>query len=149
MVKMLNLFRGKNAKSAIHTAVGGFLHEEKKRHKNAVDFLQMMTGVTVYVAEEVWGTTESEMKISDTVRFDMETQSFFYKTGGNEINVQALKGQPFWQSVQQVMVFGQDLLDDIKEREEGRKQLVSNIADLTQQMNESSIVIPRVKMFRV
>ncbi|MBB6021426.1 hypothetical protein HNR77_002521 [Paenibacillus sp. JGP012] len=146
---MFNLFRGKNAKSAIHTAVGGFLHEEKKRHKNAVDFLQMMAGVTVYVAEEVWGAADPEVKISDTVRFDMATQSFFYKTDGNEMNVQALKGQPFWQSVQQIMVFGQDLLDDIKEREEGRKQLVSNIADLTQQMNESSIVIPRVKMFRV
>ncbi|MFJ2043911.1 hypothetical protein ACIOBL_09920 [Paenibacillus taichungensis] len=146
---MFNLFRGKDAKSVIHTAVGGFLHEEKKRHKNALDFLKMMAGVTVYVAEEVWGTDEPEMKISDTVRFDMATQSFFYKTDGNEINVQALKGQPFWQSMQHVMVFGQDLLDDIKEREEGRKQLVSNIADLTQQMNESSIVVPRVKMFRV
>ena len=109
----------------------------------------MMAGVTVYVAEEVWGAADPEVKISDTVRFDMATQSFFYKRDGNEMNVQALKGQPFWQSVQQVMVFGQDLLEDIKEREEGRKQLVSNIADLTQQMNESSIVIPRVKLFRV
>ncbi|SEN91813.1 hypothetical protein SAMN05518670_3060 [Paenibacillus sp. OK076] len=37
---MFKLFRGKDAKSTIHTAVGGFLHEEKKRHKNAVAFFR-------------------------------------------------------------------------------------------------------------
>ncbi|MOA62218.1 hypothetical protein D3C78_1875740 [compost metagenome] len=81
----------------------------------------------------------------------MNTQSFFFKSTEteNDINVQALKGQPFWQSVQHIMYFGQELLDDIKEREEGRKQIVSSISDLTQRMNESSIIVTRLKQFRV
>ncbi|WP_427051821.1 hypothetical protein [Paenibacillus sp. TC-CSREp1] len=54
-----------------------------------------MAGVTVYVAEEVWGMTDPEVKISDTVRFDAATQSFFYKTDANELNVQALKDNLF------------------------------------------------------
>ncbi|GGG17944.1 hypothetical protein GCM10010913_45070 [Paenibacillus aceti] len=130
---MFNLFKGKNGKN-VDVAVGNFLQEEKKRHKRAVDFLQLMAGVTAHVATEVWGMADQDVQVSDTVRFDLATQSFFFKGAESDINVQALKGQPFWQSVQQIMYFGQELLDDIKEREEGRKQIVSSISDLTEKI---------------
>ncbi|MNW45987.1 hypothetical protein D3C74_232630 [compost metagenome] len=145
---MFNLFKGKNAKN-VDVAVGNFLQEEKKRYKHAVEFLQLMAGVTTHVATEVWGTSDQGIEVSDTVRFDLTTQSFFFKGAESDINVQALKGQPFWQSVQQIMYFGQELLDDIKEREEGRKQIVSSISDLTEKMNASSIIVTRLKQFRV
>lgn len=119
---MFNLFKGKNGKN-VDVAVGNFLQEEKKRHKRAVDFLQLMAGVTAHVAAEVWGMADQDVQVSDTVRFDLATQSFFFKGAESDINVQALKGQPFWQSVQQIMYFGQELLDDIKEREEAENKL--------------------------
>lgn len=47
------------------------------------------------------------------------------------------------------MYFGQELLDNIKEREEGRKQIVSSISDLTEKMNASLIIVSLLKQFRV
>ncbi|WII35281.1 hypothetical protein [Paenibacillus thiaminolyticus] len=126
-----------------------FLQQEKKRHKKADDFIQMMTEIVPYVAEEVWGTTDQEIQVSDTVRFDLVTKRFLSVNTGTELDVLLLKGQSFWQSVQQIMNFAHDLLDDIREREEGRNQLVSDMASLTQRMKESPIVGMKAKLFRV
>lgn len=93
MIELFNLFKGKNGKN-VDVAVGNFLQEEKKRHKRAVDFLQLMAGVTAHVAAEVWGMADQDVQVSDTVRFDLATQSFFFKGAESDINVQALKGQP-------------------------------------------------------
>lgn len=141
---MFNLLKGKNGKK-VDVAVGSFLQEEKKRHKRAVEFLQLMTGVTAHVAAEVWGTSNQDVQVSDTVRFDYATQSFFFKGMESDINVQALKGQPFWQSVQQIMYFGQELLEDMKEREEGRKQIVSSMCDLTRKLKKSQIEVKPIR----
>lgn len=43
------------------------------------------------------------------------------------------------------MNFAHDLLDDVREREEGRNQLVSDMASLTQRMKESPIVGMKAK----
>jgi hypothetical protein len=126
-----------------------FLQQEKKRHKKADDFIQMMTEIVPYVAEEVWGTADQEIQVSDTVRFDLVTKRFLSINTGTELDVLLLKGQSFWQSVQQIMNFAHDLLDDIREREEGRNQLVSDMASLTQRMKESPIVGMKAKLFRV
>lgn len=143
------MFKAFRKEKTISGEMESFLQQEKKRHKNAEDFIQMMTEVTPYVVEEVWGTTDQEIPVSDTVRFNLVTKRFLSVNTGTELDVLLLKGQSFWQSVQQIMNFAHDLLDDIKEREEGRYQLVSDMASLTQKMKESPIIGMKAKLFRV
>ncbi|WP_270619993.1 hypothetical protein [Paenibacillus macerans] len=143
---MFNVFR---KEKTISVEMESFLQQEKKRHKNAADYIQMMIEIIPYVAEEIWGTTDKEIQVSDTVRFDLSTKRFLSIHAGTELDVLLLKGQAFWQSVQQIMNFAHDLLDDIKEREEGRNQLISDMASLTQRMKESPIIGMKAKLFRV
>ncbi|MDG0875586.1 hypothetical protein L5D93_25450 [Paenibacillus thiaminolyticus] len=94
-------------------------------------------------------STDQEIQVSDTVRFDLVTKRFLSVNTATELDVLLLKGQSFWQSVQQIMNFAHDLLDDVREREEGRNQLVSDMAFLTQRMKESQIVGMKAKLLRV
>lgn len=109
---MFNVFKKEKTMSE---EMESFLQQEKKRHKKAHDFIKMMTEIVPYVADEVWGTTDQEILVSDTVRFELSTKRFLSVHADTELDVLLLKGQSFWQSVQQIMNFAHDLLDDIKE----------------------------------
>ncbi|MFK4472593.1 hypothetical protein ABH897_002317 [Paenibacillus sp. RC73] len=54
-----------------------------------------------------------------------------------------MRGQAFWQSVQEIMNFAHDLLEDIQQREAGRNQLLFSMEQLTQRMKESSVGVQK------
>lgn len=65
------------------------------------------------------------------------------KNESTDLDVLTLRGQAFWQSVQEIMNFAHDLLEDIQQREAGRNQLLSSMDQLTQRMKESSVGVQK------
>lgn len=138
---LLNLFKSKKQEeNTLENEINSFFQDEKERRQKAESFVRMMLGLIPYAAQEVWGYKEDRMIIGDTVLFEMSSQHFFVKsTDGVELAVLDLRGQPFWQSVQEIMNFAHDLLEDIQQREVGRNQLISSMDQLTQRIKDSSI----------
>lgn len=139
---MFNLF--KKPEETVQEEVTSFLQQEKERRKKAEAFLKMMLDVIPYVMEEVWGLSDNKIAIGDTVQFRLDTKVFYVmKNKSTDLDVLDLRGQAFWQSVQEVMNFSHDLLEDIQQREAGRNQLLSSMNQLTQRMKESSVGVKK------
>ncbi|WP_028592443.1 hypothetical protein [Paenibacillus massiliensis] len=139
---MFNLF--KKTEKTVQEEVTSFLQQEKERRKKAEAFLKMMLDVIPYVMEEVWGLSDNKIAIGDTVQFRLDTKVFYVmKNKSTDLDVLDLRGQAFWQSVQEVMNFSHDLLEDIQQREAGRNQLLSSMDQLTQRMKESSVGVQK------
>lgn len=139
---MFNLF--KKSEKTVQEEVTSFLQQEKERRKKAEAFLKMMMDVIPYAMEEVWGLSDNKIAIGDTVQFRLDTKVFYVmKNKSTDLDVLDLRGQAFWQSVQEVMNFSHDLLEDIQQREAGRNQLLSSMDQLTQRMKESSVGVQK------
>lgn len=146
---MFKLFKKENR---IKAEVTSFLQQEKNRRKQADEFILMLAEVLPYVAKEVWGQNDDELDISANVILQLKEKKFYLMDESKDIieEVNALKGQLFWRSVQEIMNYAKDMIEDIKERDTGRNQLVTEMASLTQQMKESPIISSmKVKQFRV
>ena len=146
---MFKLFKKENS---IQTEVTSFLQQEKKRRKNAEEFIQMLNEVIPYVAEEIWGMSKDDLIIGGNVVFQLKEKKFYLleESNDNDIveEVSNLKGHLFWRSVQEIMCYTKDLLMDIQERDEGRNQLIENINELSKQLKESNIVGSKMKPIR-
>ncbi|MDY7989885.1 hypothetical protein UY286_04795 [Paenibacillus polymyxa] len=139
---MFKLF--KKPEKTVQEEVTSFLQQEKERRKKAEAFLHMMLDVFPYVMEEVWGLSDNKIAIGDTVLFRVDTKVFYVlKNKSTNLDVMTLRGQAFWQSVQEIMNFAHDLLEDIQQREAGRNQLLFSMEQLTQRMKESSVGVQK------
>ncbi|GIO42235.1 MULTISPECIES: hypothetical protein [Paenibacillus] len=146
---MFNLFRKENRIQAEFTS---FLQQEKYRCKKADEFIRMLSEAIPYVAEEVWGLRDKEITIGDNIVFQFEEKGFYLMDERNDTieEVEMLKGQLYWKSVQVIMNYAKDMIEDIQERDAGRNRLVAEMANLTQQMKNSPIISDlNVKVFRV
>lgn len=146
---MFKLFKKENS---IQTEVTSFIQQEKKRRKNAEEFIQMLNEVIPYVAEEIWGMSKDDLIIGGNVVFQLKEKKFYLMEESNENDiieeVSNLKGHLFWRSVQEIMCYTKDLLMDIQERDEGRNQLIENMNELATQLKESNIVGSKTKPMR-
>ncbi|MCC3380893.1 hypothetical protein ACFQ5D_23025 [Paenibacillus farraposensis] len=105
---MFKLF--KKPERTVQEEVISFLQQEKERRKKAEAFLRMMLDVIPYVMEEVWGLSDNKIAIGDTVLFRVDTKVFYVlKNKSTNLDVLILRGQAFWQSVQEIMNFAHDL----------------------------------------
>lgn len=119
-----------------------FVKQEKDRRSKAEAFVEMMVEVVPYAMEEVWGLSNNQLIIGDTVQFKADgTSSSFFVMQDEEtkLDILNLRGQAFWQSVQEVMNFSREMLEDVKRRETARDQLLAGMGELTQELKESSI----------
>lgn len=150
---MFKLFK---KESSIQTEVTSiqksFIQQEKKRRKNAEEFIQMLNEVIPYVAEEIWGMSKDDLIIGGNVVFQLKEKRFYLLEASGEYEiveeVSNLKGHLFWRSVQEIMCYTKDLLLDIQERDEGRNQLIENMNELAIQLKESNIVGSKIKPIR-
>ncbi|MGG1879823.1 hypothetical protein ABDI30_19915 [Paenibacillus cisolokensis] len=146
---MFKLFRKENS---IKAEVNSFLQQEKNRRKQADEFIRMLAEVIPYVAEEVWGMSDEELNIGVNVVLQLKGKQFYFLEEKNDMieEVVALKGQLYWRSVQEIMNYARDMIEDIQERDAGRDHLVAEMANLTKQMKESPIISGmKAKIFRV
>ncbi|MEK6994402.1 hypothetical protein NST08_29585 [Paenibacillus sp. FSL K6-1566] len=146
---MFKLFRKENC---IQAEVTSFIQQEKYRRKKADEFIRMLSEAIPYVAEEVWGMRDKELVIDDNIVFQLEDKRFYLIEERNDTieEVEMLKGQLYWRSVQVIMNYAKDMIEDIQERDTGRNRLVAEMANLTQQMKNSPIITDiNEKVFRV
>lgn len=146
---MFKLFKKENH---IKAEVTSFLQQEKNRRKQADEFVRLMAEVIPYVATEVWGQSDDELDIGSNVILQLKEKKFYLMDESEDMieEVSVLKGQSYWRSVQEIMNYAKDMIEDIKERDTGRNQLVTEMASLTQQMTNSPIISDlNVKVFRV
>ncbi|MFR9710032.1 hypothetical protein ACL02P_24175 [Paenibacillus sp. MB22_1] len=146
---MFKLFRKENS---IQAEITSFIQQEKYRRKKADEFILMLSEAISYVAEEVWGLRDKELTVGDNIVFQLEEKRFYLMEEINDTiqEVERLKGQSYWRSVQEIMNYAKDMIEDIKERDTGRNRLVTEMASLTQQMKNSLIISDlNVKVFRV
>lgn len=138
---LLNVFKKQNKQEKnIEQEVTTFIQKEQERRQQADAFVRMMQNVIPYAMQEVWGITDPKIIIGETVLFKVDSKSFIVmKTQFTEIHVLELRGQAYWATVQEIMNFAHDLLEDIKKREEGRDQLLIDLNKLSEQMSNSSV----------
>ncbi|WP_411347039.1 hypothetical protein [Paenibacillus sp. WLX2291] len=138
---LFNVFKKQNKQEKnIEQEVTVFIQKEQKRRQQADAFVRMMQNVIPYAMQEVWGITDPKIVIGETVLFKTDSTSFVVmKTQFTEIHVLELRGQAYWATVQEIMNFAHDLLEDITKREEGREQLLVDLNKLSEQMSNSSV----------
>lgn len=140
--RMINMFNPFKKEKGIQEEMSLFVKQEKDRRSKAEAFVEMMVEVVPYAMEEVWGLSDSQLIIGDTVQFkaDGTSSSFFVMADKDtKLDILNLRGQAFWQSVQEVMNFSREMLEDVKRREVARDQLLAGMGELTQELKESSI----------
>ncbi|WP_059051418.1 hypothetical protein [Paenibacillus senegalimassiliensis] len=146
---MFKLFKKENH---IKAEVTSFLQQEKNRRKQSDEFVRLLAEVIPYVAVEVWGQNDDELDIGADVVLQLKEKKFYLMDESKDMieEVSALKGQLYWRSVQEIMNYAKDMIEDIQERDAGRNQLVTEMASLTQQMKDSPIVSGmKARVFRV
>ncbi|MEC2345095.1 hypothetical protein [Paenibacillus barengoltzii] len=76
----------------------------------------MLSEAIPYVAEEVWGLRDKEITIGDNIVFQLEEKRFYLMEEINDTiqEVERLKGQLYWRSVQVIMNYAKDMIEDIQ-----------------------------------
>ncbi len=112
--------------------VQDFLGKEKKRRQAAEDFLRFAAQVTKHVAEDIWGTSDdADIKVGEKTVFRLNKAAFY----SEEKTVISQNGTSFWESVREVKEFLDTLVEDVREREEGRNRLVGEMQGLAKEIS--------------
>ncbi|MBY9079526.1 hypothetical protein D3C81_1045500 [compost metagenome] len=140
-----------NAQSETERKALSFAAEERERRRKAESFLSSISNVIQIVIPDFFGSEEKEIELEGGVFYSMN-KKFFYipsyavvgvdgtDTDEGRVNILTLKGKPFWESVQQIMEYAHNLLDDLEHREEGRKRLVQDMEMLNRRMDHKDAV---------
>lgn len=139
------MFEFLRKEKAAHKQVVNFVKQEQKRREEAERFITFATSALLYVAEDLWGGSEDNIPVGKNVSFDVEQQIFVINqkqelddiVEANSMDVLSLKGRPFWMSVQEIMEYTHNLLEDIQKKELSRNLLVGQMQVLNKRLEKS------------
>lgn len=139
------MFEFLRKEKAAHKQVVDFVKQEQKRREEAERFIAFATSALLYVAEDLWGGKDSSIPVGKQVSFHVERQAFVIGqkqelddiVEADSVDVLSLKGRPFWMSVQEIMEYTHNLLDDIQKKELGRNLLVGQMQVLNKRLEKS------------